>query len=79
MQFGLPANSPGALDDCDRIITDLDPNFCLGHFYDSITFVQASQTQRCYISGACGVGQTIGKGVRLLQVSIFTREYDPDP
>ena len=75
--FGLPANTPGAVDDCNRIISDLNPNLCLGHFFDTITFVQASQTERCFISGSCGVGQTIGKGVRLMQVSIYVREYDP--
>ena len=77
--FGLPANTPGAIDDCDRIVTDVSPNYCLGHFYDSVTFVQASQTERCFISGACGVGQTIGKGVRLMQVQMFVREYEPAP
>jgi hypothetical protein len=50
-----------------------------GHFFDSVTFVQASQTKRCYISGACAVGQPIGKGVGLMQVSLYTREYDPAP
>lgn len=128
-EFGFAAGSPGAVDDCNRIVTDVNPNYCLvrhnslvsrargyryveaccalfvvgmhlfhafkladtfrsccanlreiqGHFYDSITFVQASQTQRCYISGACAVGEPIGKGVRLMQVSLYTREYDPAP
>jgi len=50
-----------------------------GHFYDSITFIQASQTQRCYTSGACAVGKDVDKGVRLMQVSIYTREFDPTP
>jgi hypothetical protein len=27
--FGFAAGSPGALDDCNRIVTDVDPNYCL--------------------------------------------------
>ena len=27
--FGFPAGSPGALDDCNRIVTDVNPNYCL--------------------------------------------------
>ena len=27
--FGFPAGTPGALDDCNRMITDVDPNYCL--------------------------------------------------
>jgi hypothetical protein len=27
--FGLPAGSPGGQDDCNRIVTDVNPNYCL--------------------------------------------------
>jgi hypothetical protein len=77
LQFGFSNGQAGANDDCNRFMADYagGPNFCFGHFTDSVTFVAASNEKRCFVTGACAEGAVIGKGVKHTYVSIFVRNY----
>ena len=77
LAFGFASGQAGANDDCNRLMTDFNggPNFCFGHFTDSVTFEAASDEARCFVTGACAEGAIIGKGVKHTYLSIFVRNY----
>jgi len=77
LAFGFSAGQPGASDSCNRYFADFagGPNYCFGHFKDSITFEAASSSHRCFVTGACSEGAIISKGVMHTYVTIYVREY----
>jgi len=55
-EFGFAAGSPGAVDDCNRIVTDVNPNYCLVR-HNSLVSGERAVTDmlrlvvRCLLSG----------------------------